>query len=332
MRRSSRTSRTSSTRSSTTSTCASTSHLTTGAGPGRGPQAGSSRRRGPAVRARRRAGRRRLDAPGPAAVRRRGAATRCSTAAGPRRLVTFDDLVLRLQAALTRPGHRPAGVPAAARRATRWCSSTSSRTPTPPSGRSCAEAFHGHRHPDPDRGPEAGDLRVPRRRRVQLPRRGRTRRPHATLPTNHRSDAAVVRGIADLLGGLRARRRAHRRASGARRRTLTPRLVGLPGQRGRSGCGPGTPPTGQLPAVGRARAPCADDVAADIVATLTGPSPAASTTTAPSVRWPPATSRCWWPRTCRAAAVRDALARAGVPVVISLGGQRVRHPGRRERG
>ena len=33
-------------------------------------------------------------------------------------------------------------------------------------------AFHGHTHPDLDRRPEAGDLRVPRRRRLQLPGRG----------------------------------------------------------------------------------------------------------------------------------------------------------------
>ena len=49
------------------------------------------------------------------------------------------------------------------------------------------------RHADPDRRPEAGDLRVPRRRRRHLPA-GRAARPAParTLGTNRRSDAALV--------------------------------------------------------------------------------------------------------------------------------------------
>ena len=55
-------------------------------------------------------------------------------------------------------------------RATGSCWSTSSRTPTRCSGTILRRAFHGHTDAGPDRRPEAGDLRVPRRRRRHLPR------------------------------------------------------------------------------------------------------------------------------------------------------------------
>ncbi len=135
--------------------------------------------------------------------------------------------------------------PAAARRrgcgpATGWCSSTSSRTPTRCSGRSCAH-FHGHAHAGADRRPEAGDLRLPRRRRRHLPRgrahgRRRTPRSPATGAATRRCSRAldtvfggaalgderiVVRPVEAAHAGAAAGRRAGRRpaaAAGARPR------------------------------------------------------------------------------------------------------------------
>ncbi len=93
--------------------------------------------------------------------------------------------------------------------------------------------------------------------------------PHATLATNHRSDAAVVRGIEALMGDLQL---------GDERIVVHPvqaahadaRLVGLPGP-ARVRLRTWHPADGQLPAVGAARDAIASDVAADIVATLSGP-------------------------------------------------------------
>ena len=111
--------------------------------------------------------------------------------------------------------------------ATGWCSSTSSRTPTPHSGRILRRAFHGHRTliliGDPKqaiyafRGADVFSY---------LEAAGHADQ-HATLPTNHRSDEAVVRGLADLMGGLELGdpRIVVNPVTAANDR---PRLVGLP--------------------------------------------------------------------------------------------------------
>ena len=76
---------------------------------------------------------------------RRGRARRGRRAAsGARGVITYDDLLTRLARRAGRPGPGAARA-AAARRATGSCWSTSSRTPTRCSGRSCARAFHGAR-------------------------------------------------------------------------------------------------------------------------------------------------------------------------------------------
>ena len=96
-------------------------------------------------------------------------------------VMTYDDLLTRLERDARQA--RAAGSP---RRgcapATASCSSTSSRTPTPSSGGSP----HGVRRRGGDarahRRPEAGDLRLPRRRRLRLHRGGAHAGAQATLP------------------------------------------------------------------------------------------------------------------------------------------------------
>ena len=88
-----------------------------------------------------------------------------------------------------RPG-RPGAGPAAAAgcaTATGWCWSTSSRTPTRCSGTILRAAFHGHAHAGADRRPEAGDLRLPRRRR---------RTPTSTPPSTADAHATLARQLA----------------------------------------------------------------------------------------------------------------------------------------
>ena len=58
------------------------------------------------------------------------------------------------------------------------------------------------RHAGADRRPQAGDLRLPRRRRRQLPGRRRAApTAHATLARNWRSDAALLRALDTVFGG-----------------------------------------------------------------------------------------------------------------------------------
>ena len=111
--------------------------------------------------------------------------------------------------------------------------STSSRTPTRSSGTSSAARRSRRRraHARADRRPQAGDLRLPRRRRPRLPRRRRRRRrPARRWPTNWRSDQDL---LAALRRAVRRRPPRPRRASVYRRsrpppRTATPRLHGAP--------------------------------------------------------------------------------------------------------
>lgn len=90
---------------------------------------------------------------------------------------------------------------------------------------------------------------------------------HATLPTNYRSDAAVVQGVQALMGGLHLgdpRITVHP----VRARHQTSRLTGLP-DRARTRLR--IIHHQEAPAVGEARAAVARDVADDIVTLLTGP-------------------------------------------------------------
>ena len=140
-RRSSRTSTTWCARWSTTSTCASSAHARDrpAADPRRellelGRRGGRQR---PASRA---AGRRRRPTAAPAGAgrgRRRGARARWSARKRRPALVDYDDMLIRAARRADRRARGRRRVRAAARRGTGWCWSTSSRTPTRCSGRSC---------------------------------------------------------------------------------------------------------------------------------------------------------------------------------------------------
>ena len=298
---SSRTSTTWWSRSSTTSTCASSAARRAGtpafdaaealrAGPPRGRRpagpAGAGRTR-PATAATRP----RRFADGRA---RRGRAAQAARAA----CSTYDDLA--------HPAARRAGRPATAAApaagcgpATGWCWSTSSRTPTRCSGRSCG-AFHGHAHAGADRRPEAGDLRVPRRGRRHLPgRRRASPTPHATLARNWRSDAGLLRGAGRGVRRRRARRPADRRARRSRRptRAAAGRSAGRRAAAGaRAGRATGCPAAAVASRSPRMRAGAvARDVAADVAALL-----ASGATVDGRCRCGPATSPCWCAPTTRA--------------------------------
>ena len=116
--------------------------------------------------ARARAGRRRPgSSPADARAARRGGARRgrAAQAAAPAARLRRPAHPAARRAAPTRCTARPPR--AGARRATGSCWSTSSRTPTRCSGRSCATRLPRAPHAGADRRPEAGDLRLPRRRR-----------------------------------------------------------------------------------------------------------------------------------------------------------------------
>ena len=65
-------------------------------------------------------------------------APRSTDASGAQQIIDYDDMLTRLATTLTDEGTGPGRAATAAGRATGWCSSTSSRTPTRCSGRSCA--------------------------------------------------------------------------------------------------------------------------------------------------------------------------------------------------
>ena len=193
-----------STRSSTTSTCAASTAPRTRRvhrAPRRCEIARDrGRQPGRADRAARRAAHGTLPAHARAA-RRRGPRASSTRASGALACMTYDDLLTRLRrraARATAATRSPSGCA----RATRSCWSTSSRTPTRSSGRSCARAFGAASDARADRRPEAGDLRLPRRRRLRLPRR-RADAPAraATLDVNWRSDQGLIDAYDALFGG-----------------------------------------------------------------------------------------------------------------------------------
>ena len=206
-----------------------------------------------------------------------------------RRLVTFDDLVLRLEAALTDP---VTGDRACQRLRERYqvVLVDEFQDTDPAQWTILRRAFHGHRTliliGDPKqaiyafRGADVFSY---------LEAAGHADQ-HATLPTNHRSDEAVVRGLADLMGGLELgdTRIVVNPVTAANAR---PRLVGLPTE-ARVRLRTWHPEDGELRVVGEPRAAVAADVAADIVTTLAGPARLPRDRRSPRHRRPaPATGR-----------------------------------------
>ncbi|MGB7983156.1 MAG: UvrD-helicase domain-containing protein [Candidatus Nanopelagicales bacterium] len=230
-----------------------------------------------------------------------------------RRLVTFDDLVLRLAAALTDP---VTGEQAGRRLRERYrvVLVDEFQDTDPAQWTILRRAFHGQRTliliGDPKqaiyafRGADVFSY---------LDAAGHAD-AHATLATNHRSDAAVVNGIAALMGGLQLgdERIVVHPVQAAH---AEPRLVGVPGD-ARFRLRTWHPADGELAAVGLPRAATAADVAADVVTTLSGPA---------RLRSQGGAQRPVAPRDIavlvtthnQGELVRAALARVGVPVVIA---------------
>ncbi len=229
-----------------------------------------------------------------------------------RRLVTFDDLVLRLEAALL----DPATGPLACRRLREQYQVVlvdEFQDTDPAQWTILREAFHGHRTLILIGDPKQAIYAFRGADVFSYLAAAEHADVHATLPTNHRSDAPVVHGVAELLGGLQL---------GDPRIVVHPvepahataRLVGLP-TAARVRLRTWHPADGELAPVAVPRAAVAADVAADIVDTLAGPG---------RLQEPDGTQRPVAPRDIavlvathtQGAMVRDALAAAGVPVVI----------------
>ena len=158
-----------------------------------------------------------------AAVAGRGRAR----ASGDRRLLDYDDLLDPLRDALADPV--PARPPASGcARATGSCWSTSSRTPTRCSGRSCGRPSTAHATLVLIGDPKQAIYAFRGADVVTYLRRRRGRRRHATLGRNWRSDAALLRGA--RRGCSAAPRSATRGSSSARStpRTRGRRLRGAP--------------------------------------------------------------------------------------------------------
>lgn len=223
-----------------------------------------------------------------------------------RRLVTFDDLVLRLQDALADDNARQR-----LRENYQVVLVDEFQDTDPAQWSILRHAFHGHRTliliGDPKqaiyafRGADVFSY---------LDAAGHADH-HATLPTNWRSDAAVVKGVEAMLGGLElgdTRITVHPVGSSHPH----PRIVGIPGDarvRLRTLC-PEEPP-----GVGVQRKAVAADVAADIVDLLSGP---VRLNTEAGIRPVAAGDIAVLVGTHRqAASVHDALTAAGVPVVVN---------------
>ena len=283
-------------------------------------------------RSSRRRARRRVagDAPPARRGRARGARARASARLA---VMTYDDLLTRLDDALAGDG----GAAAAARLRERYrvVLVDEFQDTDPVQWEIMRRAFgDGDGDARPDRRPEAGDLRLPRRRRLRLPR-GR-----ADAPATQRD---ARRQLAQRPGADRRLRRAVRRraarprghrlpaASAPPTPTSAPRLSGAPVARAAARAG-----RAPRRAVDRAHARratrrqraarehIAEDLAADVVALLSsGASSRRAPTTArraPRARAARRTSRCSCRRNRDAALVRDALDAAGVPAVINGAG------------
>ena len=142
-----------------------------------------------------------------AAMRRRLALRRRATSSTRRKrrmaVMTYDDLLTRLDDTLKGPG----GEAAAARLRERYrVVLVDEFQDTDPVQWDIMRRAFGDGGVDarPHRRPEAGDLRLPRRRRLRLPR-GRARRParSATLEVNWRSDQGLIDAYDALFGGAK---------------------------------------------------------------------------------------------------------------------------------
>lgn len=223
-----------------------------------------------------------------------------------RRLVTFDDLVLRLQAALADEGARQR-----LRDSYQVVLVDEFQDTDPAQWAILRQAFHHHRTLILIGDPKQAIYAFRGADVFSYLDAAAHADHHATLPTNWRSDAAVVHGITAMLGDLQlgdpritvhpvGSSHPHSRLSGmgedarVRLRTLCPE---------------------EAPAVGVQRQAVATDVAADIVDLLSGPY---RLHTGAGVRSVAAGDIAVLVGTHRqAASVHDALAAAGVPVVVN---------------
>ena len=158
------------------------------------------------------------------------------------------------------------------------CWSTSSRTPTRCSGRSSQRAFGaGGVDAGADRRPQAGDLCLPRRRRLRVPG-GRSVRRHAGDAAGQPAQRPALLDAYDALFGDAKLGHAgieYRQVLAAPTRTVTPRLLGRALVGGRCGSGSSTASSRRSSSQRRLRRSAvgprehvAEDVAADIVALL----------------------------------------------------------------
>ena len=114
-------------------------------------------------------------------------------------ILSYDDLLSQLAEALVDDDAPGAGADAAA-----LADRAGRRVPghRPGAVAGARPRVHRPRHDGADRRPEAGDLRVPGRRRHDVPRRRRRARPpEQTLAVNWRSDAALLAAFQELLAG-----------------------------------------------------------------------------------------------------------------------------------
>ncbi|MEZ5184932.1 MAG: UvrD-helicase domain-containing protein [Candidatus Nanopelagicales bacterium] len=230
-----------------------------------------------------------------------------------RRLVTFDDLVLRLRDALTDP---LTGAQACQRlRDTYQVVLVDEFQDTDPAQWTILrQAFHGARTLILIGDPKQAIYAFRGADVYSYLDAAAHADHHATLPTNWRSDAAVVSGIADLVGGLELgdERIVVHPVAAAHQRS---RLSGTAGS-ARVRLRTLHPDDDQLPAVGTQRTAVAVDVAADIVSMLTGPGrlTIGSEQSRPIA---PGDIAVLTGTNAQADTVRDALAHVGVPAVVT---------------
>ncbi len=229
-----------------------------------------------------------------------------------RRLVTFDDLVLRLRDALIDP---VTGEQACQRLrdAYRVVLVDEFQDTDPAQWTILRSAFHGHRTLILIGDPKQAIYAFRGADVFSYLDAAEHADHHATLPTNWRSDAAVVDGIHAIMGGMQL---------GDRRIVVHPveaahsasHVTGLPTvARVRLRHLP--VPSGKTPAVKQQRKVVASDVAADIVATLGGPG--RLTDDAGTRPIAPGDIAVLVGRHEQGGYVREALLAAGVPAVVT---------------
>ena len=247
---------------------------------------------------------------------RRGRGARSRAESGRVASLDYDDLLVRLRRRARRPRHG-AAPPSGCGRGTTSSSSTSSRTPTRCSGRSSRPPSTAHADARAHRRPQAGDLRLPRRRRRRLPRRPRGRRPRRDarpqLAQRRRrcspgssTCSAAPRSATRGSSSVRSRPRSSDAGSPEDRRS------GCVISRGR--CSACRARSSTKPFVQAVREAIAADVAADVVRQL------GTSRLRDGAGWRPvvpADIAVLARRNVDATTVRDALVAAGVPAVVS---------------